>query len=106
MESRLKKFGEFEGARNEAAQNVPAVSWKTLEDGREILGVEWRDAVGIVATHNKVMDYWIAYMGVAKENGDEKSDTLRIANHGTKLSETEARAFFPHINNIKYKKAD
>jgi len=108
MEGRLKKFGEFEGARNEAIQATDN-SWKTLENGNEILDVAWRAAgksgtVGIVAVHNKEMDYWYACLGIASSANEESTDARDIANTGNKLVKEEAIAFFPYIKDIKYKK--
>lgn len=106
----LKKFGEFETTHNEALEAEKANAWKKLDGERTIIGVEWRGAgkwgtVGIVAVHNTKMNYWTAYMGVADERG-EQQDALTIADYGNKMVPEEAKAYFPHIKDIKYKMED
>lgn len=113
----LKRFSEFEGSMKEEKEEGTAKTPWLIDDGdREIIGVEWRGAgkfgtVGIVATKNLKMDYWCAYLGIA-EGHDEKKDAETIAaaesiaDYGNKMVEKEARAFFPHFKDLKYKKAD
>lgn len=112
----LKKFEEFETTHNEAMEAEAANAWKKLDGERTIIGTEWRAAgkwgtVGIVAVHNTKMNYWTAYMGIANGDGthltsNEKEDAVQIANHGSKLIPEEAKAYFQHIKDIKYKMKD
>ncbi len=69
---------------------------------RKIIKTEWRSSrtnVGIVAVQHKYG--WCAYIGIAL-GGTEESDAEGIADWGAKLSENEAKAFFPSLEKYKY----
>ena len=78
---------------------------KMLDGNREIISWKWRtgrDTIGFVAVKDTRMNYWIAYLGVG-DGTDEIKDAKKIADYGTKLSKTEALAFFPELSDMKYK---
>ena len=56
-----------------------------------------RDTVGVVACKLNASNEWTAYLGVGKGH-DEQDDVKIIADYGYRLSETEATAFFPHLD--------
>lgn len=111
--SKLKRFGEFESARAASlkeADKEQDTPWLIDGGERSILGVQWRSAgksgtLGIVAVKNLTMDYWCAYIGLAADV-DQKQDAEEIASWGGKLTEAEARAFFPNLKDEKYKMKD
>jgi len=76
-------------------------------DSPKIIGIEWRsgiNTVGIIAVESK-KGRWKAFIGGLPEKGgeDPDRDAVYIARLGCKLSEDEARVFFPHIpKNYEY----
>lgn len=68
-----------------------------------ILDVKWRsarDTLGFVAikSHNG----WKAYMGPGKAHYDIQMDIDYIAAYGVKMTQDEAKVFFPQFNIDEY----
>lgn len=91
----MKNLPSFENFINEAKYPV-------LDGDRKIIGVEWRtgrDNIGFVAVEDS--GEFIVYIGVGNGH-NEAADISHIADWGSKLPESEGRAFFPQFKNKKY----
>ena len=73
---------------------------------KKIIAKEWRTGlnttIGIVATE-VYNGKWRAYMDVVS-GSDENADAQSVADYGIKLSKSEALAFFPYLNSLKFDK--
>ncbi len=73
----------------------------------KILGIEWRNArrnVGFVLIENDIGEQSVRVGCAEPFSVDEEQDINMIVDYGSKLSFNEAKGFFPHIEEKKYKK--
>jgi len=84
-------------------QRYPYYCFKETETRRQFEGRFWNHGgkqLAIVASLTEVGEqgYWAAYIGTdAPESWTEEDTCLYAADHGCKLSEADARHFFPEI---------
>lgn len=84
-------------------KRLPYYCFKETESKKYLEGRFWNQGgkqLAIVAIVTQIRDFgdWAAYIGTDAPNSYREEDTcLEVADHGCKLSEKDARHFFPEI---------